>query len=301
MASMVRRAREGIGRVARLVFVAMLFSTASSFSAPVPPTKHFIWRVTNLPVPFYLVGSIHNLKPGDYPLPEIYQQALLNSRRVLFEYNPAQREALARKFREAAKYPSGQDVRNDLRPATLALLQRNLWRFNLSFDAVRRYRPWAIALRLLSTRGLAAASSARSMDFYLSYQAQRLRKEVAGLESVDEHIAFWEEMLARDGENLLLYTLTHSTAVTDLFDQTRAAWKRGDIAALSATNGRLRQANAGIANRLLDRRNLNWVARIEAEMKTGKPTAIVAGAGHFSGPGSVVELLRKRGYKIEQL
>ena len=38
-----------------------------------------------------------------------------------------------------------------------------------------------------------------------------------------------------------------------------------------------------------------------AELKTGKPTAIVAGALHFSGPRSVIALLQKRGYLIEQL
>jgi uncharacterized protein YbaP (TraB family) len=36
-------------------------------------------------------------------------------------------------------------------------------------------------------------------------------------------------------------------------------------------------------------------------MKSGKSTAIVVGAGHLSGPHSVIDLLQKRGYKIEQL
>ena len=67
------------------------------------------------------------------------------------------------------------------------------------------------------------------------------------------------------------------------FDETRAAWKRGDIAALSETNASLRRGDRQTAQRLLDRRNLRWLPRIEAEMKTETPTAIVAGAGHFSG------------------
>jgi len=41
--------------------------------------------------------------------------------------------------------------------------------------------------------------------------------------------------------------------------------------------------------------------KIETELKTGKPTAIVAGALHFSGPRSVIALLQQRGYVIEQL
>jgi uncharacterized protein YbaP (TraB family) len=45
----------------------------------------------------------------------------------------------------------------------------------------------------------------------------------------------------------------------------------------------------------------NGVPRIEAAIKSGKPTLIVAGALHFSGPRSVIALLQTRGYKIEQL
>ncbi len=41
--------------------------------------------------------------------------------------------------------------------------------------------------------------------------------------------------------------------------------------------------------------------RIEAEIKSGQPTAIVVGTGHFCGPNNLIELLQKRGYKIEQL
>ena len=301
MTDMPRDLRDLNGQVAGLFLLGVLVGTATSFAVPVPTPKHFVWRVTSLLVPFYLVGSIHNLDPHDYPLPEVYRRAVSDSQRLVFECDPRQRDALARKFRELAKYPSGQDIRSELRPTTVALLQKNLWRFNRRFDDVRKYRPWAIALRLLTTRGLASASSPRSMDFYFISQAQRAGKEMAGLETIDEHVAFWHEMLERDGENLLLYTLARGKGVNDLFDQTRAAWKRGDVAALSATNAGLREANPGIAQRLLDLRNLKWVGRIEAEMKTGKPTAIVAGAGHFSGSRSVIELLRKRGYKIEQL
>jgi uncharacterized protein YbaP (TraB family) len=53
--------------------------------------------------------------------------------------------------------------------------------------------------------------------------------------------------------------------------------------------------------RLLDRRNAKWVPRIGAALKSRRPTMIVAGTLHFSGPHSVIALLQKRGYKVEQL
>jgi uncharacterized protein YbaP (TraB family) len=276
-------------------------ASASRSSAPSTAETHFVWRVTNLAAPFYLIGSIHTLTEKDYPLPPIYDAALTNSRRVIFEYNPRQREALSRKFREAARYPEGKDIESEISPVTFALLKKNAWRSQVRFEVLRHYRPWAIALRLLAGQGPLGPSSPRSMDAYLSREAQRSGKEVGGLETVDEHVAFWREMVESDGENLLLYALRHDKAVAALLDKTRKAWKRGDIAALAATNTRLHRASPGLAQKLLDRRNASWVMRIEAEMKSGKPTAIVAGAGHFLGPEGVLELLRERGYRIERL
>jgi uncharacterized protein YbaP (TraB family) len=283
------------------VFIAVATTQSSISARAADPSKHCVWRVTNVSVPFYLVGSFHNLRGDDYPLPGAYRKAMSDSKRLLFEYNPKERELFARKFRAAAKYPPGRDITNDLRPATLALLMRYLASHRIWFDEMKDYKPWALALRLWTMRGYAAAVGTRSVDDYLSFEAQRLGKEVSGLESVQEHVAFWENMLQADGENLLVTTMLRGDRIRIRFDETRAAWKKGDIAALSATNASLRKGDRQTAQRLLDQRNLKWLPRIEAEMKTGTPTAIVAGAGHFSGPHSVVDLLQKRGYKIEQL
>jgi uncharacterized protein YbaP (TraB family) len=296
-------------RAGKWILILAWLSSAGTIDRPAPASayapgtsaQHFVWRVTNASEPFYLVGSIHNLTTQDYPLPPIYETALAKSKRVVFEFNPHQRDRLERKFREIGRYPAGQDIETVESPRTIALLKKNVWRFGLRFDALRHLRPWAIALRLLSGQGPVGPSTARSMDSYLSMEASRAGKELAGLETVDEHVAFWQQMLERDGENLLLYALTQEAKVGRLFEKTRDAWKRGDLAALSATNARLHRANPGIAQKLLDRRNAQWVTRIEAEIKSGKATTIVAGAGHFSGPHSVIALLRARGYRIQRL
>lgn len=282
-------------------FIALATSLFPISVCAADPPRHCVWRVTNVSVPFYLVGSFHNLRGDDYPLPDAYRKALSDSKRLLFEYSPRERELFARKFRAVAKYPPGRDITNDLRPVTLALLMRYLASHRIWFDEMKNYKPWALALRLWTMRGYAAAAGTRSVDDYLAFEAQRLGKEVGGLESVQEHVAFWENMLQADGENLLVTTMLRGDRIKIRFDETRAAWKRGDIAALSATNASLRKGDRQTAQRLLDQRNLKWLPRIEAEMKTGTPTAIVAGAGHFSGPHSVVDLLQKRGYEIEQL
>jgi uncharacterized protein YbaP (TraB family) len=108
-------------------------------------------------------------------------------------------------------------------------------------------------------------------------------------------------MSDRDGEFMLRDALTQPDDGAKEFSRMYKAWRRGDTDALWAGDARLRRDAPSIAARMVDNRNVKWIPRIEAELKSGKPTAIVAGALHFSGPRSVIALLQKRGYQIEQL
>ena len=288
-------------RIGFAVLIALTINLRPIAANAADSAKHCVWRVTNVAAPFYLVGSFHNLRGDDYPLPDIYRTTLRNSQRVLFEYDPRERELFAKKLHAAGRYPRGKDIRSGIRRSTLVVLLKFLAARHVRFDDVKEYKPWALAMRLWVRRGYATTVGSRSVDDYLSYEARRLGKETGGLESVQEHIAFWKNMLEADGENLLLAMMLRGEQIRIRFDETRTAWKKGDVAALSAANAKLRKDDRPTAQRLLDQRNLRWLPRIEAEMKTGRPTAIVAGAGHFSGAHSVIDLLQKRGYKIEQL
>ena len=253
-------------------------------------------------MPFYLVGSMHSVALRDYPLPQVYRTALTKSQRLVFEHDPRQRPLLIRKFREAARYPAGQTIESEVRPATLALLKKNAWRSRMNFEQMRRFRPWAIALNLLAEEGPIGADNPRSMDSSLSAQARRAGKEVAGLETTDEHVAFWREMLERDGENLLLYTLIRGKAVGALVEETRDRLekrRRGGIGRIQlppaagqpgicAEAARPAQSSLGGADRGGNEnaasRPRSWPVRDISSVRTG-----------------VVALLEKRGYKIERL
>ncbi len=144
-------------------------------------------------------------------------------------------------------------------------------------------------------------STSHGLDDYLVARARKMGQEIDGLESVDEHVAVLGGLPDPDSEFLLRDALNQSKGGPGEFTRMRSAWRKGDTATLWAGDAHLRKEAPQIAARFVDQRNIKWIPRIEAELKTGKPTAIVAGALHFSGPNSVIELLQKRGYKIEQL
>ncbi len=243
--------------------------------------------MVNAKTPFYLVGSIHALSKNDYPLAAPYQTALRDSKRFLFEFDPNRHVEFEKKFEKAGKYPPGQDIRSKIDPELLDWLCQNVMTVKPdkrrarrerggNFDAEFGYKPWWIAQHLVGPATYSKSSLSHGLDNYF----------------VDPD---------RDSEFILRDALDQPMAAEKEFSRMHKAWLKGDTDALWAGDSRLRKQAPWIAARFVDHRNIKWIPRIEAELKTGKPTAIVAGALHFSGPNSVIKLLEKRGYKIEQL
>ena len=304
--------RAALGPIA--VFVTLTLTPLAMDAAP--RSKKFpkccVWRVTNAKAPFYLVGSIHALSKKDYPLPEPYDIALKSSTRFLFEFDPTQHAEFQKKFEAAAKYPAGQDLRSKINPQLLAWLRKNMFTVIpdaregnneqfVGFDSQLRYKPWWIAQHLAAPASYSKASPSHGLDNYFVDHAIQSGKQIAGLESVNEHVAVMGGLSDRDSEFMLQDALSHPENSDKESGRMYKAWRKGDTNALWAGDASLRSKAPRIAARFVDDRNVKWVPRIEAELKTDKPTAIVAGALHFSGPRSVIALLQQRGYVIEQL
>ena len=285
----VRRPPFGFIALVVVLTLTPLVTDAGTHAKKFP--KCCVWRVTNATAPFYLVGSIHALGKKDYP-----------TRHTEFE----------KKFEAAARYPRGQDIRSKVSPELLAWLRKNMFtmipngragsRDRLGgFDSQLCYKPWWIAQHLAAPASYSKTSASHGLDNYFVDHAMRTGKGIGGLESVDEHVAVMGGLSDRDGEFMLQDALTQPDSAEEEFTKMYKAWRKGDTNALWAGDAHLRTKAPKIAARFVDDRNVKWLPRIEAELKTGKPTAIVAGALHFSGPHSVIALLQQRGYVIEQL
>ncbi len=260
--------------------------------------RHCLWRITNAPAPFYLLGSVHALRPSDYHQTPVIEQAISQSQQFFFEIDPKEHETFGKKLVEAAKYPQGVQILGKINPKTYAYLRK----ITVSgMGTWQHLHPWAIAVLLLHHPGYERVSAQYGIDNYVARRARYFSRPAYGLETVDEHIHVLADMHEIEGEVLLLQSLVHADEGPKRFQEEVAAWKTGDSERLYAMElPRIKEAPT-VWWRLLDRRNAKWIPRIEAAIKTGKPTMVVAGAMHFCGPRSVIALLKARGYKVEQL
>src|SRR6059036_2902755 len=222
--------------------------------------KSCVWRVTNAKAPFYLVGSIHALSKKDYPLPAPYELALKNSRRFLFEFDPSRHVEFEKKFETAGKYPRGQDIRSKIHPDLLAWLRQIILTVEADhrqdrrehvrgFDSQMGYKPWWIAQHLVGPATYTKSSLSHGLDNYFVDHAAKERKEIAGLESVDEHVAVMGGLSDRDGEFMLQDALTQPDNGDKESGRMYKAWRKGDTNALWAGDAPLRSKAPRIAAR----------------------------------------------------
>jgi uncharacterized protein len=295
----------------RVLLLSILVSLAMAIPSRINAATCCVWRVTSVNHPFYLVGTIHALSGNDYPLPKGYDEALKNSQRLVFEMLPDAQSDFPEKFERAATYPKGDDIRHHVHAKTWEFLGKNLkyseyfghiWHFGQHhIEGVEQLRPWAIAYYVWGIRGYNDVFQEHGVDNHFAYQGRRSGKELGALETNDEHVAVLAGMSDIESELILLDALVRGDKRKQDFEQLRAAWKKGDIPTMWQLVQRERKLNPGADARLLDLRNVKWIPRIKSEINSGKPTSIVAGAGHFLGYNGVVTLLEHQGYKIEQL
>jgi uncharacterized protein YbaP (TraB family) len=285
--------------VASVVGTGVIFLLGSGLSAAevAASGKHCLWRVTNARAPFYLLGSVHALQRSDYEKAVTVEEAVKQSQLILFEVDPKEDQIFAAKLREAARLPRGEQIQGKISPKTYNYLRK------ITINGMAEWqhlRPWAIAM-LLDYPALQGVSSIYGVDNHVAEMARRYSKRTGGIETVDEHVRVFSDMHMIEGEVYLLQAVVHAAEASPQFQLDVAAWKSGDTNRLYAMHVRRMKEAPTVWWRLLDRRNEKWVPKLEAAIKSGTPTLVVAGALHFSGPRSVIALLQKRGYKIEQL
>ncbi len=107
-------------------------------------------------------------------------------------------------------------------------------------------------------------------------------------------------MNARDQKSFLTQTLKDLDISAQLADDMMEAWQNGEADDLYALLFKSFEDHPGIEDRLLTRRNEDWLPQIEKWLKTPKITMVIVGAGHLVGPEGLVELLKQKGYEVKQ-
>ncbi len=273
-------------------------------SKQTPSPKHCLWLVkTPQNKNIYLLGSLHVLKSEAYPLAKTITEAYRQSQKVVFETDMA---ALADPATQGnmitmGLYPEGQTLFQNISKEMQRALKKKMTNLEMPLEHFARFKPWfmAVSLTLMELQRL-GFSIEYGIDVHFYGKATIDNKEIGFLEPVDFQLELLGKMNARDQNAFLGQTLKDMDIAAQMADDMLKYWKKGDADNLYALLFKSFEDYPQIENRLIGQRNIQWVKKIEEMMAEDKNIIVIVGAGHLIGPGSVVALLKQKGYRVKQ-
>jgi uncharacterized protein YbaP (TraB family) len=267
------------------------------------PSKSCLWVVETTSTQVFLLGSLHVLKSSAYPLAAEIDRAYASSQRIVFETNlgAMMEPAIQARMIELGVYPEGQNLFQNISETTRKNLEKKLQELGMPLDYFSRFKPWflAVSLATLELQRL-GFNPLYGVDLHFYTKAKADEKELAYLESVEYQLNLLGKMNAQDQKSFLAQTLKDLDISAQLADDMMTAWQHGEADDLYELLFESFEDHPGIEDRLLTRRNKDWLPQIEKMLKTPKITMVIVGAGHLIGPEGLVELLKQKGYKIKQ-
>jgi uncharacterized protein YbaP (TraB family) len=301
----------GIGKQGRypalvisfLVFLISFWIVANAH-AQQKTKKNFLWSVKTDKATIYLLGSLHLLKADSYPLDKNIETAYKDCQRVVFEadIDGAKDPEFQSKLLALGFYAEGETLQQNISEETYSLLEKRATAIGITMAQLNPLKPWLCASAISELEFMKMGFDPQyGVDVYFFDTAKKDGKETIFLETLDFQMKLFTELTSNEGDALLIQTLKDLEVIETMLPDIVEAWKNGDAARLGTIMTMSFQDLPNIYNRFVVQRNKAWVGTIEHLVAQGGITLVVVGAGHLVGPDNLLQLLRKKGYTIEQI
>jgi uncharacterized protein YbaP (TraB family) len=278
----------------------MLLGAAETFAGTL------FWKATSTTGTVYLLGSVHMATPEPYPLPEPIEQAFAGADFLAVEANvlaaAGEPAALMRTIQEQGYNPDGTTLRDVLPRAVYAAFTDACAEYGIDPVSFEPMKPWLAAVNFEQTvlmRSGYDPGSGIDMHFLTAASGH---KDILELESVDFQFGLFADLDRDLQAELLRQTLAESRQIKEDTARLLEYWRQGDgeklAAYATASFDRTDPGSALLYRRLITDRNRTIAAKIEGYLRTPQTYFVVVGAGHLLGPDGIVELLRKKGFRL---
>jgi len=252
----------------------------------------------------YLVGSVHVLTADYYPLDPAFEEAFKSSDVLVEELDmremlgaSSQMEMLSR-----GMLPAGQTIDKVVSADTMAAVTKKFSDLGMPLEPMKQFKPWLMSLILQGFEWQKSGFDADlGLDKHFYDQAIGSGKPVQGLETLAFKLSRFDEMSMDAQDRLLSETINELDTTKASFTRMADAWKAGDVPAIEQLVLKDLKDEPQMYDRLLIQRNRMWLPKIEALFSRSKPAFVVVGAAHLVGSDGLLQMLKAKGYTIEQM
>jgi uncharacterized protein YbaP (TraB family) len=288
------------------IFLLLLIcgSVTITTDAGAAAQKNFIWKIRSKTATVYLLGSIHYLRKDAYPLHISIEDAFSRSNILAVEANVNDPDKLYfSKFIDSVFYPGEDTLEKHISRQTYELVTREFGKYGLPAEILAKEKPWFLALTLTALELLKSGFEPQyGIDMHFLSKAGQ--KKIVELESLDQQVELLSNFSDAEQEAFLVHTIKELDTLGRESDRLFETWKAGDAKGLESIMAKGYAGDQGMASiyeKLLYARNRSMTAKVEDFLRSKDTCFVVVGAGHLVGKKGIVDLLRAKGYAVEQM
>lgn len=280
------------------LFAALLFSAATLAS------QTSVWKITRDGKTLYLGGTLHMLRSSDFPLPPEFDAAFAASSKLVFETDISRLQSgeMTTTIMEQGMFTDGTTLQKVLTPKAWKAVQDYCAKSGVPLEQMQPMKPWLFTVMLAALELQKIGVSSTGVDLHLFNQATSAGKSTGELEPFEQHIKHLVTLGAGKESEMIEKSLEDLRELPQIIDRIIAAWRSGNekqIDELLLSD--MRKKYPSIYKSLLSDRNVAWLPKLDAFLKTAETEFVLVGAGHLPGPHGLLALLKARGCKLEQL
>jgi uncharacterized protein YbaP (TraB family) len=138
-------------------------------------------------------------------------------------------------------------------------------------------------------------------DMFFLHNAQKVKKNIEGLETIEEEFAVVKSMTLKDQAKMLLESIQNTEKSKKQFLELLEKYKKQELDKIAEL---INSIDSGLdkaqTEAFLLKRNQNWIPRIE-KMSAQQSVFYAVGAAHLAGESGIIQLLRKKGYTVKAI
>ncbi|MXX07452.1 MAG: TraB/GumN family protein [Gammaproteobacteria bacterium] len=285
-----------------MALAAMLLH--SLLQAPGALADTSVWEVSRGDALLYLGGTIHALRPSDYPLPEEFEYAYAAADEIYFEVDL--KAALDPAFQATAlqsySYNDGRSLYTVLSEEVYTDFYTLAGRFGIPAGALDNLKPSPATTTVLFLELGNIGFGPQGVEMHFLQQAERDALSQGSLESLE----FQTSLLANLGEGnedaMVADFLEQIGTLEDYMNEAVSAWREGDIGRIDEyllTD--MAEEFPEDFEAMFTRRNRNWLPQIMAMLDDADIEFVLVGVGHMPREDGLLELLRREGATVRLL
>lgn len=281
---------------ARFIFCAMLLSSSLLSFSQLKKANTLLWKITGngLSEPSYLFGTIHLTNKELFQFGDSVYKAIEQSKGFAIEVNPD----------EMATYYINKmfdDLTNDKKVSSMMnkeKFDRYKKRLSKKFskpaeevtaqDILKEKNKWI-------SEYMEKGEMPTFMDAYLYNIARKQGKWLGGIEDISDQASLGDELVDVSDIDYLLADQTNGGEGRTMLENMMHSYINEDLDAIE------KMASEGFAEKkdlILIKRNVKMASRMDS-LSALRSMFFAVGAAHLPGDSGVIDLLLKKGFKVE--